>query len=332
MRRQTVRTRAQTARELGESEAGLFDAHLMLLDDTELLDDVGRRIDAGSTAPHAWSDVLDVTESGLDRLPDPYLWARAADVRAVRDQVLQAMSDRPAGFELRDGVLVAADLTPAEAATLDRDRVAEVVLAYGSPTAHGAILARSRGIPAVVGAGPGVLEIPDGTTIALDGDTGELVVNPDPETLVAIKARAADRERRLDDALAAATRPATTRDGMTIAVGANVGDPTDAAVAARYGADLAGLVHTEFLFLGRESPPTMDEQEAAYRAVAERLGGRRVLIRTFDIGGDKPLPYVDVAAEANPFLGLRGIRLALASPTCSATSCSRSAGSLPTCR
>jgi multiphosphoryl transfer protein len=119
VRRQTVRTRAQTARELGESEAGLFDAHLMLLDDTELLDDVGRRIDAGSMAPHAWSDVLDVTESGLDRLPDPYLRARAADVRAVQDQVLQAMSDRPAGFELRDGVLVAADLTPAEAATLD---------------------------------------------------------------------------------------------------------------------------------------------------------------------------------------------------------------------
>jgi multiphosphoryl transfer protein len=314
VRRETVRTRARTARELGESEAGVFDAHLMLLDDTELLDDVRLRIDSGSAAARAWSDVLDAAESALDRMPDPYLRARAADVRAIRDQVLQALSGRTGEFELRDGVLVSADLTPAEAAALDPARVVGLVLAYGSPTAHSAILARSRGIPAVVGAGPGVLEIPDGTTIALDGETGELVVDPGPETLVAMKARAAEWQRRLDDAVAAATQPATTRDGTTIAIGANVGDPTDAAAAAQYGADLVGLVRTEFLFLGRAAAPSVDEQETAYRAVAEHLRGRRILIRTLDIGGDKPLPYIDVAAEPNPFLGVRGIRLALARP------------------
>jgi phosphoenolpyruvate-protein phosphotransferase/dihydroxyacetone kinase phosphotransfer subunit len=314
VRRDTVRTRARTAHELGESEAGVFDAHLMLLDDTELLDIVRQRIDEGFTAPRAWSEVLDATWSELDELPDEYMRARAADVRGLRDQVLLAMSGRSTGLELRDGVLVIADLTPAEAAALDRDRVMGLVLAFGSPTGHAAILARARGIPAVVGAGAGVLEIPDGTTIALDGETGELLVDPDPETLVAIKARAVDRDRRVDVALRASTQPAITRDGTTVPVGANVGDAADASTAARYGADLAGLVRTEFLFLGRESAPTVDEQESAYRAVAEGLGGRRVVIRTFDIGGDKQVPYLDLAPEANPYLGLRGIRLALARP------------------
>jgi multiphosphoryl transfer protein len=314
VRRETVRTRARTARELGESEAGVFDAHLMLLDDSELLDDVRRRIHDGTTAPRAWSAVLDSTEADLAGLPDEYLRARAADVHALRDQVLLAMSGRPLGFEQRDGVLVVADLTPAEAAGLDAEHVAGLVLAYGSPTAHSAILARSRGIPAVVAAGPEVLEIPNGTIIGLDGETGELVVDPDPETLVAIKARAADRERRLDDALAAASLPATTRDGTTVHVGANIGDPAEATAAVRNGADLAGLVRTEFLFLDRETAPSIDEQEATYRAVVERLDGRRVVIRTFDIGGDKPVPYLDIAPEANPFLGMRGIRLALARP------------------
>jgi multiphosphoryl transfer protein len=314
IRRETVRTRARTARELGESEAGVFDAHLMLLDDTELLEDVRHRIDEGSTAPHAWSAVLDATGAGLDGLPDEYLRARAADVRAVRDQVLRAMSGRPTTFALRAGVLVAADLTPADAAALDRERVTGLVLAFGSPTGHAAILARSRGIPAVVGAGPAILEVPDGTTIALDGETGEIVVDPDPDTLVAIKARAAERERRVDEALRDSSQPAVTRDGTTIPVGANVGDPADADAAARFGADLSGLVRTEFLFLHRESAPTVDEQEAAYRAVADRLGSRPVVFRTFDIGGDKPLAYLDLVPEANPFLGLRGIRLALARP------------------
>jgi phosphocarrier protein FPr len=165
-----------------------------------------------------------------------------------------------------------------------------------------------------VGAGPGVLATPDGTAMAIDGETGEVLVDPDPDTLLTIKARAVDRDRRIEEAMSAARLPAVTRDGTTVQVAANVGDAGDAAVAMDHGADLAGLVRTEFLFLGRDSAPTVAEQEAAYRAVASRFGGRRVVIRTFDVGGDKPLPYVDMAAEANPFLGLRGIRLALARP------------------
>lgn len=216
--------------------------------------------------------------------------------------------------QTRARTFVAADLTPAQAAALDREIVAGIVLANGSPTAHSAILTRSRGIPAVVGAGPDVLGIADGTTVALDGEAGRLVVDPDPETLVQLKAQVAERDRLLAEALEAAARPAVTSDGIEVHVAANVGSVDDATAAAGHGADLAGLVRTEFLFLGRDAAPSIDEQEAAYRSVAEALAGRRAVIRTLDVGGDKPLPYVDQPAEANPFLGLRGLRLALAKP------------------
>lgn len=314
VRRETVQTRARAARELGEAEAGVFDAHLMLLDDAELLDDVRRRVEDGHSALDGWSEVMDAIAACLEALPDEYQRARAADVRAVRDQVLLALLGRSSTFTTRPGVLIAGDLTPAEAAVLDRETVTGIVLAYGSPTAHSAILARSRGIPAVVAAGADVLATPDGTTVALDGDSGRLVVDPDQDTLVEFKTRAAERERRLDEATAAAHRPATTIDGTHVHVAANVGGVDDAAAAAAHGADLAGLVRTEFLFLGRDSAPSVDEQEVMYRTVLAALAGRRAVIRTLDVGGDKPLPYLDQAAEANPFLGVRGLRLTLARP------------------
>jgi phosphocarrier protein FPr len=211
-------------------------------------------------------------------------------------------------------VLVTGDLTPAEAAELDPSRVAAVVQAFGSPMAHAAIMLRARGIPAVVAAGPGVLSIPDGTLLAVDGTRGELVVDPAAEVRAAFRARAADLARRQRRAVAAAASPAVTRDGVQVLVGANLGSVADAAVAAACGADLAGLVRTEFLFLGRAQAPGVDEQEAVYRQIAEALGGRRITLRTLDVGGDKPLGYLPMPAEANPFLGVRGIRLALGRP------------------
>ncbi|WP_170313684.1 phosphoenolpyruvate--protein phosphotransferase [Phytoactinopolyspora halophila] len=313
-RREIVHTRARTARELGESDASVFDAHLMLLDDEELLDEVRRRVEAGESAPAAWSGAVRAVAAELDALGDDYLRARAADVRAVHDQVLSVLLGRSSEFEARDGVLVASDLTPAQAAALHRDVVVGIVLAYGSPTSHSAILARSRGIPAVVGAGEDVLAVPDGTTVAFDGDTGRLVIDPDPDTLVEFKTEAAERERRLEEALQVARQPAVTRDGVEVHVAANVGSVTDAEAAAAHGADLAGLVRTEFLFLERDSAPSVDEQETSYRAVVEALDGRRAVVRTLDVGGDKPLPYVAQPAELNPFLGVRGLRLALARP------------------
>jgi phosphocarrier protein FPr len=233
-------------------------------------------------------------------------------VRAVGDQVLRALLGADGPEAAGDGVLVAADLTPADAAALDPATVLGVVLATGSPTAHAAILLRAKGIPAVVGAGTGVLDIAAGTTLALDGSSGELLVDPPPQHIREFRRRAAARAEQAALARRRADEPALTRDGIRVLVGVNVASAADAAAAA--GADLAGLVRTEFLFLGRDRPPGVEEQEAAYRGIAAALHGRRITLRTLDVGGDKPLGYVPMPIEANPFLGVRGLRLALRRP------------------
>lgn len=318
VRRTISQLRTRTAHEVGEAEAAIFDAHQLFLDDAELLDDVRGRIDAGASAPAAWSAAVTALAAQFAALDDPYTRARAEDVNAVGDQVLRAMlgshhagPDAPAE---PGGILIAADLTPAEAAELDPARVAAVLLAFGSPHAHNVILLRAKGIPAVVGAGPGVLEIADGTTLAVDGGTGEIVVDPPEDVRRDVTAKVAALAERQDHARAHATQPARTRDGLAIPVGANVGSVDDARAGAANGADHAGLVRTEFLFLGRPDAPDVEEQVAVYRKIAESLDGKRVTLRTLDVGGDKPLEFQPGPAEVNPFLGVRGIRLSLAHP------------------
>jgi phosphoenolpyruvate-protein phosphotransferase/dihydroxyacetone kinase phosphotransfer subunit len=311
VRRDIEDLRRRTSREVGDAESGIFDAHLLLLDDADILDDVRTRIDGGAVATRAWAERLAQVEDEWAALPDPYLRERAHDVRAVGDQVLRALTGATARVTTAEGVLVARDLTPAEAAALDTALVTGVVLAQGSPSAHVAILARARDIPMVVAAGPGVLAVAEGTTVVLDGGTGELHVDPPPEVLEAFRRRAADAVERRARELAVADQPATTRDGTVVTVAANLGSLADARVAFAGGADAAGLVRTEFLFLGRESAPTLDEQRADYAAIAAAMPGRRITLRTLDVGGDKPLPYLSMPEEANPFLGRRGIRLSL---------------------
>jgi multiphosphoryl transfer protein len=315
VRRKVQQVRAATAREVGEGEAAIFDAHLLLLDDPDILDDVHSGIDAGQSAAAAWTTAVERIRAAFGAIPDPYLQARAGDVDAVGNQVLRALIGAEASPSAAEGVLIAADLTPAEVAELDRDRVVAIVLAFGSPTAHSTILARSRGIAAVVGAGAGVLNVPAGTLMAVDGQTGEVIVDPDDDALITFRARADALARRRSIALAQASSPALTQDGVAVLVAANLGSIQDARSAVSYGADLAGLVRTEFLFLDRSEAPEVEEQEATYRAIAEALQGRRCTLRTLDVGGDKPLGYLPMATEANPFLGVRGIRLALARPT-----------------
>jgi phosphocarrier protein FPr len=311
VRRDIERVRVMAAREVGAAEASIFDAHLMLLGDTAMLADVKRRISAGAGAPTAWDAAVNEVEAQWAALEDPYLRARADDVRAVGEQVLRAMTGTVAATVDGEGILVARDLTPADTAQLDRERVHGIVLAYGSPSSHAAILARSRGIPAVVNAGAGVLSIADGATLVIDGSSGELVIDPSAEELERFAGRAAEQGHRAAQQLARAGEPAVTRDSVEIEVAANLGSVGDARVALASGADAAGLVRTEFLFLGRDSAPSVDEQEAEYVAIGEALGGRRITLRTLDVGGDKPLSYIPVPAEANPFLGRRGIRLSL---------------------
>ena len=314
-------SRARAATTVGEQGAALFDALLLLLDDGALLTDARRRIDAGQAAPTAWTAAVQQVQSAFQALPDAYLRERADDVGAVGQQVLRSLlgvgTDGPAGDggpTASAGVLIAMDLTPAEAVALDPTRIVGVVLAAGSATSHSAILVRGLGIPAVVGAGPGVLTTTEGTLVALDGATGELVVSPDDAVLVRFRSRAKELAATGQAARQRSAQPARTSDGVEVHVGANLGSVEDARLAAELGADLAGLVRTEFLFLDRQEAPDVDEQEAIYRGIANAMGGRRITLRTLDVGGDKPLPYLPAPPECNPFLGVRGIRLALAVP------------------
>ncbi|SFP76852.1 phosphocarrier protein FPr [Geodermatophilus dictyosporus] len=316
VRQDVARARDRT----GPAQAGVFEAHLLLLDDDELTGAARAGIDAGTSAPGAWARAVAALESQWAALPDPYLRARAADVRAVGDQVLRALAgeapDR--GVDV-DGVLVADDLTPVRAGALDPRRVLGVALAGGSPTSHAAILVRSLGIPAVVAAGSGLLDVPDGTPLVVDGTAGRLLVDPPAAVVEEYQARRRELAGEHARDAAEAPRDAVTRDGRRVEVGANVGSVADARAAAAAGADGVGLLRTEVLFLDRDRPPTAEEQEQEYRAVLDALAGRPVTIRTLDVGGDKPLRYWPQAAEANPFLGVRGVRLSLTRPDLLAT-------------
>lgn len=308
------RLRATTAAEIGEAEAAVFDAHLLLLDDPGLLDEARARIRAGEAAAPAWVAAIGVVESAFAGLADSYQRARAADVAAVGMQVLVAIIGDDIVESEMDGVLIAPDLTPAQAAGLDPSRTLAVVLAAGSPTSHAAILVRARGIPLVVGAGSAVLAVPAGAPVAVDGTTGEVVVDPGAAVRAEFARRSVGLIARRDAAAERAGDPAVTRDGVQILVCANIGAPGEARDAVASGADGAGLVRTEFCFLDRDDAPDIDEQEAAYREIAEAMAGRRTTLRTLDVGGDKPLAYLPQPVEANPFLGVRGLRLALARP------------------
>ena len=308
-------TRDSVAARAGKYSSAIFDAHLLFLEDEELLEPARRAIfEQRRNAAQAWHEASETVAAEYRSLDNEYLQARAEDLAGVARQVVAELAGGAPATVVEPGIVVAADLTPADTAALDRELVRGIATAYGGPTSHSAILARSLGIPAAVGLGEQLLDVPEGMPLALDGDAGAVVVDPAEELVRDYERRSADREEEARRARASAQRPAQTRDGRRIEVVANVGSPEDVDAAVASGAEGVGLLRTEFLFLGRDSLPTEDEQYAAYTDIAERLQGRPLILRTLDVGADKPLPYVPRRAEANPFLGVRGIRLGLALP------------------
>jgi multiphosphoryl transfer protein len=316
VRSEIAATRKRVAATAGEAEAAIFDAHLLLLDDEQLAGRAQEVIEEQATpAAEAWDSVINEVAARFSDLPDPYTRARANDVRAVGDQVMgQLSAPLTAPCAGAAGVVVADDLTPAQAANLDPARVVGVAMASGSPVSHASILARSLGIPAVVGVGDSILAVADGTTIVVDGFTGTVVIDPAPELAEHYRKEAAVRRRRAAELLEHASVPAVTTDGERVNVCANISNLDEALRALQCGADGVGLLRTEFLFLDRPTPPDEAEQAAEYLAIAQALGGRRLTIRTLDIGGDKAVPYFPLPTEANPFLGRRGLRLSLCYP------------------
>jgi multiphosphoryl transfer protein len=301
----------------GTNQAAIFRAHQALLDDPDLLAEVRSRIDAGHSAAWSWQQAIDARVSDLEQLGNERLAARAADFHDVGQRVLRVLAWTAEGeAALPDGpvVVVAEDLSPSDTAKLDPRRTLGVCTASGGPTSHTAIIARSLDIPAVVGAGPAVLEQVNGTMSILDGAAGVLYVEPSEVDLASAREAQIELQRRRDLEYQSRYEPALTTDGKRLEVVANIGKAEEAEQAVNAGAEGVGLVRTEFLFLERSEPPSEDEQFLAYTEMTRALNGLPLVIRTLDIGGDKALPYLSLPPEANPFLGVRGIRLCLRRP------------------
>jgi phosphoenolpyruvate-protein phosphotransferase len=316
-----ARELAQTAERLreggSESEAGIFDAHVEMAEDPEFQSDVEERMRSLESPEAAVLAVGEEYAKMFAAMEDEYLAARADDVRDVATQIAtELMGGRQAGLEAlaEPSVILALNLAPSDTARIPKGMALGFVISEGSRTSHVSIMARSFGIPAVVGVGGPLEDALGAEVVALDGTEGYAIADPDESTISAFK----EKQENLATEAAALEEykhvEAKTKDGRRIEVAANIGSAGEAEGALEWGAEGVGLFRTEFLFMERPELPTEDEQYEAYRQAAEAFGEKPVIIRTLDVGGDKDLPGVDQPEEENPFLGWRGIRMCLDVP------------------
>jgi phosphoenolpyruvate-protein phosphotransferase len=305
---------AGRVRDLGRAdEAGIFEAQAMMATDPELVDAAVERATAGEEPVAAVRSAAAAAAATLAALPDELLAARAADVRDVGERIVRILLGEDVALPEVPSVAIADDLPPSVAAEIPPGLLLGVALEGGSVTAHAVILARGFGIPAIVGAKGLVVAAGSAMVVAVDGGSGEIVLDPDASELADFGARAAALAQSHLAAAELRDRPCATADGERVVLLANIGSPEDAPRALEVGAEGVGLFRTEFLFMKRQTAPTEAEQVTAYRAAFEAFGpDRPVVVRLADIGGDKALPYLKLPAEANPFLGVRAIRLAAA--------------------
>jgi multiphosphoryl transfer protein len=314
---QLAALRAQLHAKADPARAAIFAAHEELIADPDLLEIAESAIAKGKSAAFAWKKAVTTHADRLAALRNQLLAQRANDLRDVGLRVLSVLT----GVDIRQpeyppsSVLIAEDLTPSDTAALDRSGVAGFCTTRGGATSHVAILARSLGLPALAGIEPTALEVPDGTLVILDGNTGTLRLHASPEEVSRIR-EAQERSARVrQENLAHALEPAVTLDGTRIEVLANIGGFKDATEVAALGGEGVGLLRSEFLFMERSDAPTEEQQFETYRAIVEAVGREHpLIIRTLDVGGDKPLSYLPIPEEDNPFLGERGIRVGLDRP------------------
>nr|WP_315383265.1 phosphoenolpyruvate--protein phosphotransferase [uncultured Sphingomonas sp.] len=294
----------------------ILSAHRSMLDDPELLEAARAAVLDGASAGQAWRQAIRPQAELLRQSGDAHLSERADDMVDLERRVVSAIEgvqDAPLVFS-GGTILLADDLLPSQVTAIDPAQVCGFATVRGGATSHVAILAASLGIPALVAVGSALRTVQEGETLILDAAAGTLRVAPDEAQRSEAQARVDARKAALAAARAAAGAEAKLADGTRIEVFANLGSVGDAERAVAAGAEGSGLLRTEFLFLDRETPPSIAEQTAEYQAIADALQGRPLIIRLLDIGGDKPAPYLPIAAEENPALGLRGIRVGLAHP------------------
>lgn len=307
--------REQTLEKFSAEEAAIFEAHLLVVHDPELIGPINQKIaDEAVNAEYALHEVTSMFVALFEGMDDEYMSARASDIKDVTNRILAHLLGvhipNPSNIN-EQVIIVANDLTPSETAQLDRNYVLGFITDIGGRTSHSAIMARSLEIPAVVGAGVATTTIQDGDTIIVDGLTGQVLVNPSADVIADYQEKAQKYRVQQAEWSTLVNEQTVSKDGVHVELAANIGSPNDLDGVLRHGAEGIGLYRTEFLYMGRENLPSEEEQFTAYKTVLEGMKGKPVVIRTLDIGGDKHLPYLPLQEEMNPFLGHRAIRLCL---------------------
>lgn len=310
--------RDKTLEKMGEEHANIFEAHLLVASDPELFEQVTNMINNDHVnADYALKTVRDNFLVIFESMDNEYMRERAHDIKDVTDRILSKLL----GLKLSDPslineevILIAHDLTPSETAQIDTQYVKGFVTNIGGRTSHSAIMARSLEIPAIVGTKEAMDKVQDGDFIIIDATIGEVYINPSDEKISEYESKRERYLEELKELLKLKDEPTLTKDGIQVELAANIGSPQDLSGVLQHGAEGVGLFRTEFLYMGRDTFPTEEEQYAAYKYVLETMGDKPVVIRTLDIGGDKQLPYLDLPEELNPFLGYRAIRLCLDQP------------------
>ncbi len=302
---------------VGQEEAEIFQAQLLMVDDPDLLEAVEEIIRTERlNADAAFFEGAEGYAQMLLDLPEEYFRARAADVRDIARRVVRIFQNRSGQAETltRKSIILAEELAPSDTMQFSRSLIAGFFTARGGTTSHTAILSRALGIPAVVGSGQIPATLDDGSCLILDGDKGLLIINPDELTLSEYQKRLEAQARKFNEEKLSALGPAITIDQKHIEVVANIGNLDDATRAMENGAEGVGLLRTEFSFIEQNKVPTEEEMVEVYTAIFRTFGAYPVVVRTLDIGGDKEIPHLQLPVEANPFLGCRGIRLCFARP------------------
>ena len=312
---QLIAIREKVKEKMGEDKAAIFDGHIMLLEDEDLIMEVQDKIKGeGLPAAKALSDGIEEYCAMISALEDPYLRERAADLQDIGKRWLKNIL----GIKIKDlsnlepnTVVVTYDLTPSDTAQLDLENCVGFITEVGGKTAHSAIMARSLELPAVVGVKGVLSEAKEGETVVMDGEAGVLFLNPAEDVIKEYNDKREKIKKEKEELKKLITEEAITPDGRKVDIWGNIGSPKDVDAVIEAGASGVGLYRTEFLFMDSDHFPTEQEQYEAYKVVAEKLKGKPLTIRTMDIGGDKELPYLDLPKEMNPFLGYRAIRISL---------------------
>ncbi|HEY9418919.1 MAG TPA: phosphoenolpyruvate--protein phosphotransferase [Candidatus Udaeobacter sp.] len=315
-RMQILEMQQRIAESIGAKDAAIFDAHLLVVEDRTLIDEVLRKLETDlSNVEWVFQEVATTYADTLNKIDDPYLRERALDIQDVTKRVIRNLQGKAPKTFLglsEPHILIAHNLTPSDTAAMNRERVLGLATDLGSRTSHTAIMARSLNIPAVVGLHDITEKLETGQQVLLDGTNGFLIIDPTPETLKHYGEIESRRVKVMAQLKELRETTSTTRDGRHIVLSANIELPEDVDAVAANGAEGIGLYRTEFLYLNRNTLPTEDEQYETYRKVAERVRPDPLIIRTFDLGGDKLAPgTVDISDELNPFLGWRAIRFCL---------------------